>query len=219
MGDMRDDSPMLLLCSNGPVALKAIPGILGTPVQDIRLLYVFTAAKVARDRTYLGPVEACLQEMPYQLRRFDIQGKTEQDIDAALAACDAVYVEGGNPFFLLQAVRDSGFAQAVQRFLAQGKLYAGASAGAYIACPTIAMATWRKPGDEKPQHGVTEYTAMHLVPFLVVAHYTPKRADDVRNGMQHTTLPVRLLQDGQGLLVNDDGSVEFFGEGEEGRLE
>lgn len=208
---------MILLCSNGSFALTHIAKALGKLPSEISLLYVTTAGKVMDDHTYLEAHKKAMAERGYTFRDYDIDGKTESDIDAALHDRDAVYVEGGNTFYLLKAIRESGFDHAVKRFLDRGKLYAGSSAGAHVACPSIAMSTWKIPGDEKPRYGVDDLTGMSLVPFLVVCHYTAEKEPQTRAGIASTNLSVRILQDGQGLLVRDRNAV-FLGEGEEIRL-
>lgn len=191
--------------------------VLGKQPSEVSLLYVTTAGKVMDDHTYLEAHKKAMTECGYTFSDFDIDGKTENEIDAALHDYDAVYVEGGNTFFLLKAIRESGFNHAVKRFLDRGKLYVGSSAGAHVACPSIVMSTWKNPGDEKPRFGVNDLTAMNLVPFLVVCHYTAEKEPQTKAGIASTNLPVRILQDGQGLLVHG-GKVEFLGEGEEVRL-
>jgi len=208
---------MILLCSNGPAALSLMPEVLKKPPKEISLLYVPTAGKGARDQGFLERCTKAIVRSGYTFKEFDIEGKSERDIDAALDDHDAVYVEGGNTFYLLKAIRESGFKKAVHRFLDRGKLYVAPSAGAKVVCPTIETSTWKKRGEEKPRFGVTNLTAMNLVPFLVVCHYTSEKESETKAGIASTNLPVRILQDGQALLVRD-GNVKFLGEGEEVRL-
>lgn len=215
---MVDYRPMLLLGSNSAFALRAIPIIMKKPATEISLLYIFTATKVARDRRYLVAAEETLVALDYRLHRFDFEEETQDSIIAAIQNVDVVYLEGGNTFYLLKAIRESGCMEALQHFVAQGKLLVGVSAGAYVCCPTIEVATWRRPGDEKPDYNVTDFTAMNLVPFLVKVHYKSEERDELRTFAATASHSLRLLKDGQGLLVHDDGRVEFMGEGEEERL-
>ena len=117
---------------------------------------------------------------------------------------DAVYVEGGNTFYLLKAVRESGFDQVIKKLIERGVAYVGSSAGSYIACPTIEMSTWKKPGEEKNNFGVTDLTAMNLVPFLLKAHCTPEKMEFLKEKIAKAQYPVKILSDGQAILVKDD---------------
>lgn len=206
---------MIFLGSNGASAVALLPQVLGKTGSDIRFLYVTTASKGARDLAYLTQHKEAMHAQGYAFTEYDIEGKTLNELRRKIAGFSVLYMEGGNTFYLLKAVQESGFAAIIREFLERGGTYVGTSAGAYICCPRIDMSTWKKPGEEHPRSGLTDLTGMNLVPFIVFAHYTPDKEPEVRAGITQCPYPVRILQDGQGLLVHDDGTVEFMGEGKE----
>ena len=116
---------------------------------------------------------------------------------------DVIYVQGGDPFYLLEQVKLSGFDKVVKDLVKQGTIYIGVSAGSYIACPTIEMALWKKP--RRPRYGLSKKeTAMDLVPFLINANYQPSQGSAIKKGSLTANYPVRILTDKQALLVRDD---------------
>lgn len=97
----------------------------------------------------------------------------------------------------------------------KGVPYIGSSAGSYIACPTIEMATWSLK--QKDRFGVTEFSAMNLVPFLVKAHYVLEMGEVLQDKILESKYETKILKDGQAILVEDD-KYKLVGEGEEIKL-
>ena len=126
-----------------------------------------------------------------------------------------IHVEGGNTFYLLKAIRETGFGGLLNEMINEGKVYIGTSAGSYVMCPTIEVANWDKSG--KGRFGVTDFTALNYVPFILKVHYKDDSEAEVRNNLQTLKYPLRILRDGQGILV-EDGKYTFVGDGEEVKL-
>ena len=99
----------------------------------------------------------------------------------------------------------------------KGIPYFGVSAGAYVLCPTIEVATWKPHNMRVNRFGVTDFSAMNLVPFLVSAHYEDDLEDIINEKVSNAKHPTRILRDEQAILVEDDKTT-FIGEGEEVRL-
>src|SRR3989344_8897218 len=60
---------------------------------------------------------------------------------------DAMYVCGGNTFYLLSEVRRTGFDKKIIDFINSGKVYIGESAGSIIVGPHILMAAPFDPNE------------------------------------------------------------------------
>lgn len=189
--------------------------ILPKPANQCRLAFVFTAAKPEKDTGYVLRNKTSLMEAGFQLEEIDIDGKREDELRSLLEGKDVIFVEGGNAFFLLKCVRESGFDKIVKELIERGVLYIGSSAGSYIACPTIETATWKRK--DKPRFGVTDLRAMNLVPFLFFAHYAPEYDGLLKEGIAQTKFPVKILTDEQAILVKD-GKARLVGKGTEVKL-
>lgn len=86
-----------------------------------------------------------------------------------LERVDALLVGGGNTYALLERVRGARLLEAIRERAQAGMPYAGASAGANLAGPTILTTNdWNVVA-------LTHFTALHLVPFNINPHY--KEAD------------------------------------------
>ncbi len=207
----------LLLSSNGSFVIEKGLKLLFDDVSKIKLAYITTAGNGSNDKTYLEVHKELLKKEGYSFEELDIDGKNEHELRELLKDKNAIYVEGGNTFYLLKAVRESGFDKVIKELIEKGVVYIGSSAGSYITCPTIEMATWKKPGEEKERFGVIDLTAMNLVPFLIKAHYNLKQDELLKEKISQTQYQTKVLKDGQAILVDGD-DYTLVGEGEEIKL-
>lgn len=202
----------LLLSSTGSITIELLPSIIDKPIKEIKLAWITTASKGVDDLSYLERHKQRMTELGYNFEEIDIEGKEADELKRILENKDVIHVEGGNTFYLLKAVRESGFDNVVKELIEKGVVYVGSSAGSYVACPTIEMATWKKP--VKEQYGVVDFTALNLVDFLVFCHYSPEHKEFLEQEIKNAKYPVRILTDEQALLIKD-GEVELKGRGEE----
>lgn len=194
----------LLLSSNGKFLIEEGIELFFDDVSEVKMAFVTTAGKGSRDTSYLENDKELLRKSGYDYEEVDIERKTESELREMLVGKNVIFVEGGNTFYLLRAVRESGFDRVVKDLIESGVIYVGASAGSYIACPTIEVSTWKKPEEEKPMFGVTDFTGMNLVPFLIKAHYAPEQKELLKEKISQAKYPTRILRDGQAVLVEDE---------------
>ncbi|MEK7143596.1 MAG: Type 1 glutamine amidotransferase-like domain-containing protein [Patescibacteria group bacterium] len=206
----------IVLASSGKYLTEGDWSFLPKPVEQMKIGYIITASKGVKDLSYLERRKQRMNELKYDFEEMDIERKSEQELRGVLKGKEMVYVEGGNTFYLLKAVRESGFDKAIKELVDDGMVYLGSSAGAYITCPTIEMATW-KHQDKYDHCGVTDFTAMNLVPFLVTAHYASEYAELLKEKIRQSQYPVRILTDDQAILVQN-GSTKLVGKGDEIKL-
>lgn len=209
----------LLLTSGGirfsPVADEFVK-LLSKPPETIKMAHIMTASKMAHHLTYLEEDKAAFARLKIPYEDIDIEGMTEGQLREKLPAFDVIYVQGGDPFYLLKHMKLSGFDVVIKELINEGKLYVGVSAGSYVACPTMESTLWKKP--QRARHGLgNDEPALNLINFLVAVHYKEIHMNAVKSGIARTKLPVRILTDNQALLVRGD-KVELVGEGEEIRL-
>jgi dipeptidase E len=206
----------VILSSSGfrtPQLQKYLLELLPKPPQQLRVVHIITASKVSPDKSFVDRERVVLRDLGFQVEEVDIEGRSSGDLTKILVGRDIVYIQGGNTFYLLKHVRESGFDIVIKDLIKKGVIYIGVSAGSYIACPTIEMATWKSSSDD--HFGVANLTGMSLVPFLVCVHYNrEKYREGLQEGIKMSKYPVRILTDEQALLIAD-GKVKLIGTGEE----
>jgi hypothetical protein len=82
-------------------------------------------------------------------------------------------------------------------------------------CPTIEVADWNKTGRDR--FGLTDFSALGYVPFVLKVHYKDEAEEEVRENMKTLKYPLRILRDGQGILAEDE-KYSFVGNGDEVKL-
>ncbi|MBU0706976.1 peptidase E [Patescibacteria group bacterium] len=177
-----------------------------------RVLRITSACRDVPDTTYIERGASVWTSLGMDLEDYDIKGKDQDEVRHALKDKDVVHLTGGNGFHMLLAIRESGFEQVVREFLDQGGVYTGSSSGAYVAGPSIDQHAILKP--KWNTVGLTDFTAMKLVPFLVKCHVTEEKLPNFRNIYANLKYPIRLLADGQFFVVKDN-QVTFHGSGKE----
>ena len=202
----------IILASDMSFSLSHGYELTGIPKADMKIGYVTTASKGARTQSFFEEVKNKLKESGYPFNEIDIEGKTKEQLQDFFKDKNVIHIEGGNTFYLLKAIKETGFDVLLKRFLNEGKVYIGTSAGAYIMCPTIEVANWDDTG--KSRFGLTDFNAFSYVPFVLKVHYKDKAERIVKKNMKTLKYPLRILRDGQGIFV-EDGKFTFVGEGKE----
>lgn len=204
--------PTLILASSGKFLRSAVAkDLFKMPLSHLRFLYVTTASKKVDDTDYVDRTRQAFRDLQITFTELDVVGKTKAELQTALSANNVVYVEGGNTFYLLKVIRETGFDRLIKTAITNGLIYWGASAGSYVACPTIEVAGWSNSFE---RCGITDLTAMNLVPFLIKAHYEPNQLEIIKNKSKDFSYPLYALADHQALVMTN-GRTELVGGGEE----
>lgn len=199
----------IILASDLSFLLKYGYELTGISKSEIKIGYVTTASKGSRDKTFLEKVKNAMQEKHIFFEEIDIEGKSKDEILNFFKNKNVIHIEGGNTFYLLKVIRENGFAEILKELLKEGKIYIGTSAGAYIMCPTIEVANWNETGRDR--FGLTDFSALNYVPFVLKVHYKDEVENLVKEKMKTLKYPLRILKDGEGILVEND-EANFYGE-------
>jgi dipeptidase E len=129
------------------------------------------------------------------------------DVRSALEGAPAVFCGGGNTFRLLKSLYEREALPLIRSRVADGMPYAGASAGANLACPTL------KTTNDMPIVEPPSFEALGLVSFQINPHYldpdpTSKhmgetRETRIREFHEENQTPVVGLREGAMLLVEE----------------
>lgn len=196
----------LLLASSSKFITDKGLNLFDRPLNKIKIGYIITASKKVDDLSYIAAERKRFKELGFDCEEIDIKGKSEDELREILKDKQAVYVTGGNTFHLLKCARASGFEKIIRELLGKGVIYIGASAGSYLACPTIAMATWKgnKGGKANDRCGLEDFIGMNLVGFLIFAHYTPEYEEMINSKIKKLDYDIKTLTDDQAVLVKGD---------------
>ena len=206
---MRTEMKKLLLTSDGltsPALGKRFLELVGKDSEDIKVLFVPTASERKHDEAYLKRKTAYFDQCEEILVGFGVKKEhmVWLDINNILAAgdinsYDAMFVCGGNTFYLLHEIRRTGFDKKIIEFIGQGKLYIGESAGSILVGPSILIAT---PFDEN-DIGLTDNIGLKMTEKIICPHYNKKEKDLIDAFEKEHNCEVVRLKDGQAVEVLD----------------
>lgn len=176
-----------------------------------RVGFIPTASEVENDRSYMLQNKTALQKMGFEIVNIEISTEDKKEIVEKLNNVDALYVAGGNCFYLLQQIKMKNILQELIDF-ANKKNYIGASAGSCIACPSIGYV--HNLDDKSAAPLLTDYNSLNLINAYILPHYNSSEdynalVDETIN--ENPNLKFIVLTDNQCVIVNsnDDYSVEY----------
>jgi len=168
------------------------------------VLFVTTASEAEGPGPFawLDRDRAGLQSTGATTRDFSFTGRSEVEIDEALAAVDAVWCAGGNTYYLLDQINRSGARSAIERFVAGGGVYAGSSAGAIIATPDIEPVAEADQRDAAP--GLVSTAGLGFFDRFIAPHADCEELAAWHEQIRATTAAddVVFLRDDQALVID-----------------
>ncbi len=190
----------LLLTSTG-LANKNIANqflqIINKPASQIKIVFVPTAARSKEELKYVDESKEELFDLGILESNIKTLNLNSSVSFNEIEEFDVIYVCGGNTFYLLQKVRETGFDKVIAEFIKKDKLYFGVSAGSILACPNIDIAS---PFDENNVN-LTDLTGLNLIDVIISPHYKDEEKsiiDDFKKKSRYEVIP---LTDKQALLV------------------
>lgn len=143
-----------------------------------------------------------LSKMGLIVDELEISGATHLDIVNKLENNDYIYVAGGNTFFLLQEMNQSGAGDLIKEQIHAGKLFIGESAGAILLAPDIEYSKDTDNPLAAPQ--LKTFEALNIIDFYPVPHYNNeplKDAVDKVISKYGEVLPLVPFSNSQAILI------------------
>lgn len=111
---------------------------------------------------------------------------------------DVVYISGGNTFKTMKRIKDCGFDKEIIRYVKDGAIYIGGSAGAHIASKNIEHVS---AFDSVPEE-MTDFNGLGLFNGIFICHYTDDRKaiyDELKSQGKYNVI---TLTNDESVLIN-----------------
>lgn len=117
----------------------ALVDLVGKPLTEMRIGYIENAYDVYNDEASLVEGRESLKSAGYNFELVDLRDwRTNRDgLRALLERFDAFLLTGGNPYYLRSLMKVTGADEVITERVRDGAVYAGASAAAVVAGPTL----------------------------------------------------------------------------------
>jgi dipeptidase E len=152
----------------------------------------------------------------FQIRRFfhfPIDIPFDRTLLSEVLKCDLIHLAGGNTFYFLKYMKESGFFPHLLDFVHRGGVLTGLSAGGILMTSRIDTASFPDFDCDDNDEKVTNWNALNLVPFEFFPHYrNSKRYDQaLLQYSRKSKRPIYGCYDGSGIIVLDH-QVSFVGQ-------
>jgi len=163
--------------------------------EELRVLHITTAVDGEDgDKSWVDEEFATILDLG--IRKENIVEYKIGESDANLEDFDAIYMMGGNSFYLAKKMYEYGFATPLKKALDTGVFYIGSSAGSIVAGATLAPAAvyGDEPVDDK------DYPCLNLVNAAILPH-AEKRVEEYADWLKGWSGGAILLKNGEGVVI------------------
>jgi dipeptidase E len=174
------------------------------PLEQYTIGFVPTAGNCYSDPHFVEADRRRLADLKCPIVDIDIEAMSRDEIIAATACLDAIYMAGGNTFYLLQELQRKDIVGHLADIVKNGLPYIGASAGAVILAPTVDYVSAIDEVGSAPD--LKDFDGMDLVRFSPLPHYGDPKYLDVYHQILRDHVDTHkfvLLRDDQVLLTED----------------
>ena len=170
-----------------------------------RVLYIDDAATAMTQAPFAQTELKTIRNAAEELTPLTVAQARPSDIRNEINFADCIYVASGEVFRLLEALRLTGTDHLLVEAVQNGKFYAGSSAGAMVAGPSIEPASIMDNPRIAPQ--LIDHTGLNLTPYAIIPHAQGTTGPYSINIISETVAQygqawnLLLLRDGQALLA------------------
>lgn len=176
--------------------------------KGLKLLFITTASEVEEgDLWWLRKDREALIDIGFKITDYTLTNKSAIDIKRAIENSDAIFFSGGNSFYLLGKIIESKSGNIIKKFVEQGKIYIGSSAGSIIAGPNIFPIRDLDNINKAPK--LKNYESLNLVDFIIFPHWGSEKFKERYLGQRmensyNADNKIILLTDNQYVDVEND---------------
>ncbi|MDR0886917.1 MAG: Type 1 glutamine amidotransferase-like domain-containing protein [Clostridiales Family XIII bacterium] len=195
----------LFLASSFIKTSKYLPDFAGDELYGNTVTFIPTATIPEKIHGNVSFGKRALQKLGFIVDELEISTTSKDEISNKLRKNDAIYIAGGNTFFLLQELKRTGTDRILIEQIQKGKLYIGESAGAMIAAPNIEYV--KELDDCRKAPALMTFSALNLVDFYPLPHYKNhpyrKRVKKILT-QYHTEIKLCPIGNHQAILIRED---------------
>lgn len=156
------------LASYATVSMTKIIKHEGCDFAGKKAIFIPTAGDPYDNKDFVEADRIALKKYGLDIVEMDIKNKNEEEIRKAIVGADIVLVAGGDTFYLMEKLKESGADKVIKGFIDNNGIYIGSSAGSIICCPTIEGAEeFDNPNLAK---GLNDFDGMGVFKDVIIPH-------------------------------------------------
>ena len=127
----------LYLASYAMVTMAKITEHEGRDLIGKKAVFIPTAGDPYDNKDFVEADKIALEKYGLDVIEMDVKNKDEEEIRKTIDGADVILVAGGDTFYLMEKLKESGADKVIKEFIEKGGIYIGSSAGSIVCCPTI----------------------------------------------------------------------------------
>src|SRR3989338_1866853 len=163
--------------------------------------FISTAADTYKNKWWIKQDKKILTKKGFRLKEIRLNRKLSL---SELREFDIIYLAGGNTFYLLQKMRESGFRKIAGKLMESGVAYVGSSAGAAVAGPNIRCVRFL---DDTSKSNLKSFKGLGLVDFIPLPHFGNKKYakqyEKVMLDLEKTRYKYMKIKENQAVFVKN----------------
>lgn len=160
----------LFLTSSFKDVADYLKPFVGEELNGKTITFIPTASIPETYKGYVDNDRNALERLGLSIEELDISKFPKEKIQEVIEKNDFIYVSGGNTFYLLQELKDSGTDKIIRAQIEKGKVYIGASAGSIVMSHDIEYV--EKIDDRTKAKKLKDLNALAVVDFYTLPHHT-----------------------------------------------
>lgn len=165
----------LFLASSGDYVLDDIVKHLPKKPEEYQLAFINTAAEVIEgDHWWVRKEKEKLLSAGFQIDEFSITELSKEELSSKMADKNGIYICGGNTYYLLDQVIKTGFDDLLRKWIKDGNLFIGSSAGSQIIGVDIDLI----PSNEALATPELKSRGLGIVDLAIVPHWGSQDFND-----------------------------------------
>ncbi|HEY1041314.1 MAG TPA: Type 1 glutamine amidotransferase-like domain-containing protein [Candidatus Paceibacterota bacterium] len=176
----------------------------------MKVAFIPTASDTYETKPWVDNDRQALINLGLDVEDLDIKDKNQDELYDFLKNKDIIFVAGGNTFYLLYYVKQSGFYGALSKLLDEGKIYIGSSAGSVLVGPNIEPVKTMDDPQDAPE--LKYFEGLGLIDMVLLPHYGKEKYEQQYQDIikeWSDKFKLQLLKDDEVILVKD-GEVKIL---------
>lgn len=127
----------LFLASYVMTTINKIIKYINEDLTGEKVIFVPTAGDPYENKDFVYADRNALKEYGLKIVDLDIKNSTLSKIKEEIFSAKIVLVAGGDTFYLMEKLKESGADKVIKKYIEKDGIYIGSSAGSIVCCPTI----------------------------------------------------------------------------------
>lgn len=194
----------LFLASSADYVLDDIVKNLPRKPDEYNLAFINTAAEAEKgDHWWVTKEKDKLLSIGFAVDEFTITGLSAGELESKMQGKNGIYICGGNTYFLLDQVIKTGFGDFLKKWIEDGNLYIGSSAGSSIIGVDIDLI----PSNEALATPDLKSMGLGIIDLAIVPHWGSQDFKDEYlkdiSSLYRENTKIILLSNSQYLHIRD----------------